>query len=78
MIRKQTRTERCANELISAQTLINRAVFELNIREESDPPGRGPAPNDEYTLQCVLEAARDLATAALTLIGKKRPNRRAA
>jgi hypothetical protein len=57
--------------LVGAQVAINRAVFELNIREESNPPGRGRAPDDDYTLRCVLEALADLSASAYVLLGKK-------
>lgn len=72
---RQTRTDRCANQLVGAQVAINRAVFELNIREESNPPGRGRAPDDEYTLRCVIDALTDLANAADVLLGKKGAHR---
>lgn len=68
---RETRTERCASELVGAQVAINRAVFELNIREESHPPGRGRAPRDEYTLRCVLDAIEDLAKAASFIQGQR-------
>ncbi|HEY1800047.1 MAG TPA: hypothetical protein VGG46_03850 [Terriglobales bacterium] len=68
---KQTRTDRCGQDLVNAQTAINRAVFELNIREESTPPGRGRSPDDDYTLRCVMDALKDLALAADLLLGKK-------
>jgi hypothetical protein len=67
----ETRTEKCGTNLISAQTEINRAVFELNRREMSKPPGRGPAPDDDYTLRCVISALAELAEAADFLLGQK-------
>lgn len=67
---KPTRTDRSGNLLVSAQVAINRAVFELNIRQESNPPGRGRAPDDEYTLHCVIDAVRQLSQAAEILLGK--------
>ena len=69
-MRRETRTDRCAQQLVNAQVSINRAVFELNIREESDPPGHGRKPDDDYTLRCVLEAIEDLAQASVVLLGK--------
>jgi len=66
-----TRTDRCGQQLVNAQTAINRAVFELNIREESKPPGRGRAPDDDYTLRCVIQALGDLSAAADILFGKR-------
>lgn len=67
---RQTRTERCGQKLVDAQTSVNRAVFELNIRECSNPPGRGRAPDDAYTLRCVMTALADLAAAADVLLGQ--------
>lgn len=68
---RNTRTEQCGHQLVGAQTCINRAVFELNSRENSNPPGRGRAPDDDYTLNCVLNAMQDLAAAAKVLLGKR-------
>ena len=74
---RQTRTERCGQKLIDAQISINRAVFELNSRENSARPRlygagrRGPAPDDEYTLRCVVTAIADLGAAADVLLGRK-------
>lgn len=68
---RDTRTDRCGGQLVNAQTAVNRAVFELNIRECSKPPGRGRAPNDEYTLHCVLDALAELSAAAKFLVGQK-------
>lgn len=69
--KRETRTERCGQDLVSAQTGVNRAVFELNSRENSTPPGRGRAPDDDYTLHCVIGAMADLAKAAEILLGKR-------
>ena len=68
---RETRTERCGLYLVGAQVSINRAVFELNSRENSTPPGRGRAPDDDYTLNCVISAMADLSAAAKVLLGKK-------
>lgn len=67
----QTRTEGCAQNLVNAQTAVCRAVFELNSRENSKPPGRGRAPDDDYTLRCVIDAIVELSEAADFLLGKK-------
>jgi hypothetical protein len=67
---KQTRTDRCAKQLVDAQTCINRAVHELNAREYAKVPGRGHAPDDDYTLRCVIDALKDLSEAADVLLGK--------
>lgn len=67
---RETRTDRCGPQLVNAQTVINRAVFELNIREESNPLGRR-APDDDYTLRCVIQALGDLSAAADILLGKR-------
>jgi hypothetical protein len=67
---RETRTERCGQKLVDAQVMINRAVFELN-RRETKPKGRGPAPDDDYTLRCVVSALLDLSQAADFLLGQK-------
>lgn len=67
---RQTRTERCAQQLVGAQVSVNRAVSELNIRE-SKAMGRGRAPDDEYTLHCVVTALEDLGRAAAILLSRK-------
>jgi hypothetical protein len=67
---KETRTDRCAGNLIGAQVSINRAVSELNSRENSER-GRGPKPDDEYTLHCVVSALHELSQAAHILLGKR-------
>lgn len=68
---RPTRTDRCAQQLVDAQVSVNRAVFEVNRRELSNPPGRGRKPDDDYTLRCVLEAMEDLGAAAMVLLGKQ-------
>ncbi len=69
---RQMRTERCGRVLVDAQIAINRAVHELNIREESEVLGqRRRAPDDDYTLRCVIDAIKDLAEAADVLQGKR-------
>jgi hypothetical protein len=68
---KQTQTERCGQKLVDAQVAINRAVHELNIREYAKVPGRGRAPDDDYTLRCVIDALKDLSEAADVLQGKR-------
>lgn len=67
---RETRTDRCAQDLVNAQVSINRAVFELNIREYYTRPRRSRTPDDRYTLHCVASAMADLAKAAQVLIGK--------
>jgi hypothetical protein len=71
MSSRETRTEHCGQQLVNAQVSVNRAVFELNRRETGSRPGRGPAPRDEHTLHCVLQAMEELAKAAAFLQGQR-------
>lgn len=51
---------------------VERAVFELNIREHSRSlKQRVRIPDDEYVLRCVVDGLADLAKAANTLLGRK-------
>jgi len=70
---RETRTERCGQDLVNAQVNIDRAVFELNAREfTGEGHGRGRKPKDEYTFRCVIEAMESLSNAAKVLLGRKK------